>query len=181
MVADLRTTYGASLPIVVGEMSQDWTIANPGTSGVAAAHIQTPSRFENTGFAYGVPNTGKQGDIVHLSRVGVERLGESMHRAYKRALMNVAGDPAPPPNVSATRANGVLTIKWDQAPSRVTSYVVEYKIDAGSWTAAPAPFPALNTTTTATGITGSTVLVRVSTVNASGTSATTQPVTAIGA
>jgi hypothetical protein len=177
MATDLRTTYGATLPIVVGEMSPDWTAANPSTAGVAAAHIQTPARFENAGFAYADPNTGKLGDTVHFARTGVERLGASMHRAYKRAIMNVAGDPAPPPTVTATRANGVLTIKWEQAPSRVTSYVVEYKVDAGAWTAAPAPTPALNTTTTVSNVTGSTILVRVATVNAAGTSATTQPVT----
>ncbi|MFE4078204.1 sialate O-acetylesterase [Paenarthrobacter sp. YIM B13468] len=182
LVNDFRTQLSApALPVVVGEMSPDWTVRNVVAAGVMAAHIQTAARFQNAGFAYGPANTGKHGDDVHYSRVGVERLGKAMHEAYRRALLNVTGNPAPPPSVSATRTGGTVEIRWEQAPSRVTGYTVEYQIDGGTWTAAPAPSPALNTKTTVTGITGNKVLVRVATVNATATSATTQPTTAIGA
>src|SRR4030095_7030436 len=97
-----------------------------------------------------------------------------------RALMNFAGDPAPSPSVTATRTGGKLNIAWEQAPSRVTGYLVEYQVDGGSWVTAPTPSPALNTKTSVTGVTGSVVLVRVSTINSIATSAPTLPIAAIG-
>ena len=182
LVTGLRTSISApNLPVIVGEMSPDWTARNTVAAGVMAAHVQTPARFEYAGFAYGPANTGKHGDDVHYSREGIKRLGRSMFGAYERAQLNVTGNPAPPPTVTATRAGGQLTIRWEQAPSRATGYVVEYQIDGGAWTVAPSPSPALDTKTAVTGITGTTVLVRVATVNATATSAATQPVTAIGA
>ena len=183
LVNGLRTAINApSLAVVVGEMSPDWTARNTVAAGVMAAHIQTPARFEAAGFAYGPPNTGRHGDDVHYSRVGIERLGRSMQEAYRRALLNTTGDPAPPPVVTGKRANGTLTIEWEQAPSRVTSYTPQYSTDGGAtWTNAPSPSPALNTKTTVSGVTAPTALVRVSTTNATATSATTLPVAAIGA
>lgn len=182
LVNGLRTALAApSLAVVVGEMSPDWTARNVVAAGVMAAHIQTPARFESAGFAYGPPNTGRHGDDVHYSREGVKRLGRSMLAAFERAQLNLVGNPAPPPVVTATRTGGKLDIRWEQAPSRVTSYAVEYQVDGGAWTAAPAPSPALDTKTSVTGVVGTTVLVRVSTVNSTASSATTQPITAIGA
>ncbi len=178
----LRTHLGLStLPVIVGEMSPDWTLRNTVANGVMASHIQTPARLARAAFAYGPPNTGNHNDDVHYSRTGVQRLGENMYAAYFRSLVNVTGVPAPPPNVSAVRIGEELTVSWEQAPSRVSSYIVEYQVDGGVWIVIPSTTPALSTTRIANGVVGSKISVRVSTVNDTGTSASTRPIYAIGA
>jgi hypothetical protein len=163
----------------------EWVAAAPTSAGrIRAALLDTPRRLQRTAYVDGVPNGGGSasvGDLVHYAREGVEKLGRLAHEGWKRAVMNVATSiPAPPQVVTARYRAGALTVSWSPPYSRVTTFVVEYQIDGGTWVTATLTRP-LDTTLTVTGLTGTTVAVRVSTTNEVGTSAPSTPVTAIGA
>ena len=180
LVGNLRSQLATpALPVILGGMVPDNTnIYNP----IYQAHVQTPARLERCAFVEGQANTGRHNDLVHYGRAGVELLGKAMAGAHTRALSNVAASlPMPPQRVAATRAGTTLSIEWDAPLCRATDYLVEYQVDGGTWTAAPARPAALYTRQAITGVSGTTVLVRVSAVTPAGTSRTSTPITAIGA
>lgn len=181
LVTDLRSRFGATLPVVLGGMSPDWIGAVANRLAIRAAHVDTPRRLTRSAFVKATPDTGKYQDEIHFGRAGVEFLGAGYAEAYKRALANITtSNPMSPRNTRATFIGGTLTAEWDYPISRVTSFVVEYSIDGGAWTTITRALP-MDFKETKTGLTGSVAQVRVSTVNEVGTSAPSTPTTALGA
>lgn len=167
------------LPIIIGQMSSDWVAQNAGPLRVQAAHIDTPARVENTAFAPSPPDTGREADLVHFGRSGVESIGSAMLKALPIALANKAGVLVmPPTGLRAYKSGGAVTAYWDAPLCRAAGYGVEYRVNAGAWIA----------------VTGREIVahrqqdlpadateVRVSTISPAGNSRFTQPVPVQGA
>lgn len=180
LIAKFRTDISVpDLPVVVGQMSSDWVAEHPGPLRVQAAHIDTPSRVERTAFAASLPDTGREGDLVHFGRVGIEALGKSMLAALPVALANQEGVLVmPPTGLHAIKAAGVVTAHWEAPLCRATGYAVEYRIGTGAWTAATGRAIAL---LREQALPIDATEVRVSTINPVGNSRFTQPASVQGA
>lgn len=180
----LRTFLGdATIPIVAGGMVPEYA-TSAGLLGVRKALIEAQSRLQYVAYTDGIPNGGGSqfvGDTVHYARAAVEQLGTNMYRAGQRAATATSTQiPHKPLVVTATRSGGTVTITWSEPDTRFTAFVVEYRIDSGAWTTAARAIPA-EPKQVITGLSGSVIEVRVSSVNAALTSEPTIPVTAIGA
>lgn len=137
LISNARTDLNTpNLPVIVGQMSSDWVAQNAGPLRVQAAHIDTPARVSLTAFADSLPDTGREADLVHFGRTGVEHLGKTMFNALPVARANQDTFLImPPPNLRAVKAGGVVTAYWDAPLCRATGYTVEYRIGAGAWNA----------------------------------------------
>lgn len=189
LVNGLRTHIGQpNLPVVIGEMGPEWA-AFGSAQKIRAQHVAIQTQLENITLVRTPRNTANYDtDMVHQSREGVEGQGANARAGLIRALTNVAGtNPEPPARVWATRsAAGAGLVEWSQPYCRVTSFIVEYSTNGTTWTVVPrtntAPLLlAADYQQAFTGLTASTLLWRVSTVNAVGTSATSNPVPTLGA
>lgn len=182
LVNDLRSRLGLpEMPVVLGGLVPEYITANPNREGIRAAHVQIPATLACSAYVDGIPNSGGSSsitDIVHYHREGAEALGAAMYAATRRAVVNRPKSvPVPVTNVRAMLAGGTLTVNWDQPLCAVTGYTVEYSTNAGStWTTITRPL-GLETSARAA-VSGSSAQVRISTVNATGTSAPSTPVTA---
>jgi hypothetical protein len=178
LIAAERTHVGdANHRFIIGGMVPDYMIDKPGNQAIRAAHVDTPRRVIRTTYADGIPNTANYGEEIHYAREGIVRLGKAMLASMDRATANLTSvSPIMPNNVTATAVGGTLTITWQPPASRVTAYVAEYKVDAGSWTTITGTEP-LETSATVTGLSGTAVQVRVKTTNEVGTSTPSIPVT----
>jgi hypothetical protein len=174
LISGLRTRYGATIPFVVGQMLPDG-IAATGTNAavINSAHIDTPRRNTLSAFAYG-PSGSYNPDVppIHYSTPAQRILGKNFWDAYNRfALVNVTGSvPASPGAVTLTQSGTTVNVAWVRTPSRWTDYLVEYNTGSGWTTLTRAQ--SIELTATITGISlGTTIQVRVSAINETGTSA----------
>jgi hypothetical protein len=174
LISGLRTRYGATIPFIVGQMLPDGITATGANAAVInSAHIDTPRRNTLTAFAYG-PSGSFNPDTppIHYSTPAQRILGKNFWDAYNRfALVNVTGSiPASPGAVTLTQSGTTVNVSWVRTPSRWTDYKVEYNTGSGWITLTRAQ--SIELTATITGITlGSTIQVRVSAINETGTSA----------
>lgn len=136
LVTGVRNDLGEPmLPVIVGQMSSDWVAQNAGPLRVQAAHIDTPARMPLTAFAESLPNTGREGDLVHFGRAGVEYLGTTMFKALTVARANQEVFLVmPPTELQCSKAAGVIVAKWSAPLCRALGYLVEYRVGAGAWT-----------------------------------------------
>lgn len=178
LIAAEKTAVGnTNHRFILGGMVPDYMIGKPGNLAIRLAHVDTPRRVTRAAYADGIPNSANYGEEIHYAREGTIKLGKAMLAALDRSTANLTTTPpVMPNNVTASAAGGTLTITWQPPMSRVTAYVAEYKVDAGAWTAIAGTEP-LETSATVSGLSGTTVQVRVSTVNEVGTSTPTIPVT----
>lgn len=197
--ADGLVSYGTRLEQLINALRThlgDQTI--PWTSGGLVPEVMTGGHFivreqligsqsRNLYCAYtdGIPNSGGSqsvSDTVHMAREGAMAIGDHMFDASMRAATATATVvPHKPLSVSATFINGTLTAKWSEPLTRFTNFVVEYRLNGGSWVTATRLIPE-DVQQVVTGLSSSAVAeVRVSSVNATLTSEPTTPVTALGA
>lgn len=171
------TTATASTPFVLGQMLPELITSSPGAQGINAAHIDTPNRKLCTGFFYG-PSGYDIGDLLHYSSAGQRALAKRVWPGLQRARLNVLGvAPLVPLGLALVQSTTSVTATWLQPLGRVTNFVVEYSTNGGSSWSTLTRTSALDVTNTITGLTlGTTVQVRVSTVNEQGTSAPCTPV-----
>ncbi|MGO2091376.1 MAG: sialate O-acetylesterase [Microbacterium gubbeenense] len=185
LVTVARSRIGSSAaPIVLGGIV-------PGHGGesyrdrIVAAHEATPGRVLYSAYAPGPAGGGGSqatSDGVHYHRGGVEVLGRRMWDGLKRAFGNSAASvPHTPPSVSATRADGTLTVTWDFPGTRADSFLPEYRVDGGTWSPVGGMLTPTSTSAQKAGVTGGLVEVRVASTNSTQTSAYSIPVPAIGA
>lgn len=180
VMTGLRSLLGDStIPIVSGGIVPE----NPPGAGVRRALFASQTRNEYVAYTDGIPNGGgsqSTTDTVHYGREGVERLGDKMfYAALRAATATSTVTPHKPLDISATFVQGTLKIVWSEPITRYTNFVVEYRIDGGAWVTAARTIPT-ECAETVTGLSGTVVEVRISTVNAALTSASTIPVTAVG-
>lgn len=168
-----------NLAVVVGQMSSDWVAQNEGPLRVQEAHMDTPARVVRTAFAASLPNTGREGDLVHFGRAGVEHLGKSMFEALPAALANDAAVLVmPPTRLQAIKAAGIVKAYWDAPLCRATGYTIEYRIGAGAWTLVTGRTIAVNREQE---LPANATEVRVATIGESAASRFTQPTPVQGA
>lgn len=164
LIADYRTDLGApSLPFVVGQMNIDGM--TPTKLNTDKAHVETPKRILRTGFAPAIAGGSNYNDTTHLGRPGVEALGRTYLSGLWQAISNtVDSRPLPPQDLRASFVGGTLTAAWEAPPCRATGYRLEYSIDGGTWTAATRAWP-MYLAESVTGLTGTAVRVRVTTLH----------------
>lgn len=136
LITAYRADLGdADLPIIVGQMQRESLDQYPMRAQRDHANSEIPARHERTAFAPLSHGVCRYQDITHLSRLGVEMMGDSFFQAYQSALRNVEDAlPMPPTGVTATRSGDRITVEWHQPPCRVTGYRIEYALHSGSWT-----------------------------------------------
>jgi len=178
LIAAERTHVAdANHRFVLGGMVPDYMVGLSGNQLIRLAHVDTPRRAIRTAYADGIPNAANYGEEIHYARGGTIAIGKSMIAALDRATANLTSvSPIMPHDVKASAVGGTLTITWEPPISRVTAYVAEYKVDAGSWTTITGTEP-LETTVSVSGLSGTAVQVRVSTTNEVGTSTPSIPIT----
>jgi hypothetical protein len=179
VISGIRTEFGdANLPFLIGSMVPDKVAeGDAGYIRVNQAHIDTPRRKVRTWWVQGPSgmfNSVANGGTIHYSGAGQRELGQRYAAALPYAQANVlATAPVPPESVTVTQAGTTLNVAWVKGKGRMTDYLVEYKVGAGSWTTL-SHAASIDAVATITGMTlGNTVTVRVSTVNEAGTSAPT--------
>lgn len=182
VISTFRAHLGdTSTPFTAGGMVPEW-LTDP-MAGPRLALIETPARVQFTAYTDGVPNGGgsqNTGDRIHYGREGVLELGAAMWAASQRAATATADQvPHKPLTVTAHRAGGDVYVAWSEPLTRWTGFVVQYRIDGGSWQTAPRPVP-MQTTEKIAGLSGALIEVRVRTTNEALTSEATIPVPAIG-
>lgn len=180
LIDGLRATFGANMLFVLGQMSIDRMNEHVAMLGAAsgypivnAAHIDTPRRKVRTGFAYGpVGLYNAENEKIHYSAAGQRILGRRYFDAYLLAAANIMGvAPVSPGAVAVTQTGAnTATVAWTRTAGRVTDYLVEYRVNAGSWGQLTRP-QSIDITALLTGLTAlSTVEVRVSAINEQGMS-----------
>jgi len=182
LITQLRTDLALpDLTFTLGGIVPEYLVASPTRVPIRAVHVDTPRRMLRTGYADGIPNGGGSAsvsDIVHYHRVGAEALGAAMYEASLRAAANTtASVPTPPLEVTAEFDGNQISVEWKSPLCRVTGYVVEISVDGSAFAAIT--HTTIETVAKATGIAGSQVRVRVSTVNGATTSAPSSPVVAV--
>jgi Carbohydrate esterase, sialic acid-specific acetylesterase len=85
MVAGYRTTFGSTLPIIVGGMVPGWVADVPARQGVADAHVATPGRIAHAGYANpSVPsNISSVGTTVHYAAADQRLFGGRYWTAFQ--------------------------------------------------------------------------------------------------
>lgn len=181
LIAGFRSAIGDSTaPFTVGGMVPERIASNTGLEKIRAAHMATPVRNQYAAYADGIAGGGGSADpddIVHYHRAGALALGDAMYEASLRAATASSTQvPHKPLDVDARLVGGDLVVSWSAPDTRYTSFVVEYRVGGGAWTSRTTTTAAL--TTTFTGVSGSTVEVRVSTRNGTTVTPPTIPVLA---
>lgn len=185
LIDGVRTHLGdGTVPFTAGGLVPEMIAKTPALAPIRRALFGVQSRKEYAAYTDGVVNGGgafNTADTVHYARAGVEKLGAKMLRAGMRAAASTTTSvPHKPLTVTATRSGTTVSVTWDEPDSRYTGFLVEYDVDGAGWVTAPRDI-AEECAQQITGITGNTVQVRVSTINAALTTEPTTPVTAIGA
>jgi hypothetical protein len=181
MLNQARTDLSApTMRAVIGSMVPEWVDALAIRNTIQKALVDTPRRVERTAFAWGPENLTDMQSNIHWASQGQEARGPIFLDAYKRARYNVTGtEPIPPQKVTAKRTGGTVLVDWEHPPSRATSFELEYRVDAGGWTAFTLSAPlARNAELAITLPPASTFGVRLRTVNNVGISAYTREVRA---
>lgn len=185
LIDALRTHYAnPTLPFVIGQMTPGNIASNPSSYGlINAAHIDTPRRKVNTGFAYGAAGAANflSSAPIHYSAAGNRlngyQLADQMVRFAPANVLGVA--PVPPTAVILAQSTTTLAVTWTRTPGHVTDYNVQYRSNGGAWTNLTRS-QSLDTTATITGLTlGATIDVQLRTVNDVGNSAWTSSATIV--
>lgn len=174
----LRVDF-ANVPFLIGSMNPDKVAeGNAGYIAVNAAHIDTPRRKALSWFVkgpLGCSNSATNGGTIHYNGKGQRALGVGYARRLSYALANVVGSPpVPPESVAVAQVGTTLNVTWETGKGRSTDFAVSYKVGAGAWTPLTRA-QSIEPVAAVTGLTlGSTVTVRVASVNEQGTSAPTE-------
>lgn len=172
VLTEMSTGVGfPAMTWVLTGMVPEWIAEDPSPrAAIRAAHVDLPRQMQRTAYADGVPGGGgsyDKADTIHYHRQGVLALGVKAYAATARAALNVPGNPVPPMDVTETPTG----ITWTPPLCRVTNYVVQASTDGGAtWTTVARDAPLETRATIA-----KPSLVRVATVNETGTSNTTTP------
>lgn len=175
-----RTDLGdTDLPVIIGSLTPETIDADSDGLLIDLIHRDTARRVERTSYVWGPANRIEYAnDRLHYSPQGQRERGYmfATDGLYRARLNLAAGAPVQPANLTAVRDRADWVIRWDQAPSRATAYTLETSIDLGeTWTAAALAGPLVNYhRITAT---SGPVMARVSTVNETGTTDPTYPIT----
>jgi len=179
VISGIRNEFGdQNLPFLIGSMVPDKVAeGDAGYIRVNQAHIDTPRRKVRTWFVQGpsgMYNSALNGGTIHYNGAGQRELGQRYALALPYAQANVLGAaPVPPESVTFAQSGTSLAVAWVKGKGRMTDYLVEYKVGAGAWTALSRA-ASIDAVATIAGIAlGSSVTVRVSTVNEQGISAPT--------
>lgn len=168
-----RVPEAATAPFVMGQMLPEFIAASASNRAIHLAHLDTQRRKPLVGFATGI--SGKQnGDDLHYNAAGQRYMGKSMFDAYKRALINTAGNKPVAVTISSLTSPTPtsLLVAWTMPTCRVTDFSVEYSTDGGStWRTVSRTSPLLDPTQTIATTIGTAHLVRVNTINELGTAA----------
>lgn len=172
LIDGYRTALGnSSLPFILGQQTAEALSSLAARRTIDAKHIDTPRRKLYTAFVYNVGTglTDATNGTLHFSAVGQRLFGKKFFDALARAKANALGALAPAPVVSVSAPDTTSVVAtWTQPTGRVTDFLIEYNQGAG-WTAWTHT-ASIDVTATITGLTaGSTVQVRVSSVNEAGT------------
>lgn len=142
LIAGFRSNYGANLPFIIISMEPAFVVDNvaTGSAVVNAAHIDTPRRNYNTGFAYGPAGMSLQGGgygtDTHYTAAGQRINGQRAFEAFVRSQKNVLGTaPTVPTGLSIVQSGANILASWKQNPGRVTDYTLQYRVTGtGPWT-----------------------------------------------
>lgn len=139
-----------TLPIVIGSMTPE-TIASGATSlAMDDNHIDLPRTVQRTAYTRGPAGmTEYDSGVIHYSSHGNKARVPGIVDALDRARKNVTTiDPSQPRNIKINRrAGGTVTITWDPAPGRTTTYGLQYRVAGGSWVTATLTAPLTQTYT----------------------------------
>jgi len=184
MITLLRARYGSGLVFAIVSMTPQHIDSLQSTYGpIDAAHVDTIRRWENTCFFYGPSGNTQDGGIHYTAaeqRINGDQLAEYLLRY---APANVAGTPpVTPTGLSLVQAGQTVTATWKWAPGRVTGTLLEYRVNGGSWqtVAGLSAQVGFRNIVAGTAFTlGNTIDVRVSAINAQGTSAPSSAATLV--
>lgn len=173
-----RITGASVVPFLVGQMLPGHVATHSDFQAIQAAHIDTASRNERCAFYYGPAGTqyanSTDSTELHYNNAGQRLLGDSSWSAFALAKANVVSTPPVAPAAVALQQSGTSVIATlTRSAGRVTDYLVEHRANGGSWSTF-SHTATLDVTFTITGFAlGDVVDVRISTVNAVGTSSPT--------
>ncbi|CAN7267986.1 hypothetical protein LJR186_001240 [Microbacterium foliorum] len=98
----------------------------------------TPRRLEKVAYVTPPDNGGGAAgpaDVIHFSLEAVEKLGDGLFKALRRAVNNVAASHTYPPlKVEATKWGNEVTVEWTPPYCRVTAYELQSSPDGSTWT-----------------------------------------------
>jgi hypothetical protein len=84
LFGDLRTRYGADLPILLGQMvPEEMELSHKDYSAINAVHEDTPNRVPRTAFIPGSRNCINGGADRHYNAVGQRQMGHDMWHQYR--------------------------------------------------------------------------------------------------
>jgi hypothetical protein len=84
LIADLRTRYGAQLPVMLGQMvPEEMELSHKDYSAVNAVHVDTPNRLPRTAFIPGSRNCINGGADRHYNGAGQRKMGHDMWVTYR--------------------------------------------------------------------------------------------------
>ena len=87
MIGDLRSRYGADVPVLLGQMGpEEMERSSKDYSAINAVHADTPTRVPRTAFIEGPRAAYNSGPICHYSAEGQRALGRAMWSAYRAML-----------------------------------------------------------------------------------------------
>jgi hypothetical protein len=182
LLNSFRTAFSVpTLPALIGSMVPDWVdTSSSAVKAIQTALEDTPRRVERTAYAFGPGGLPDFSHPIHWSAQGQLARGPIFWDAYLRSKWNVIGsEPIPPQQVTAKRLGPNVKVTWEHPPSAITTFKLEYKIDAGGWTEATLSGPAVREHTLSLALTSAQVAtVRLSTTNSIGTSIPTREVQA---
>jgi hypothetical protein len=168
----------ANAPFIIQQMVPEGIETRTGFPTINAVHIDTQRTKVRTAFTYGPRGMFNTTDVpdpavpIHYNGQGQRTLGSRIYASLILARANVLGTPPVAPASPVLVQSGTsINLSWARTPGRVTDYKVEYRTNAGSWLALTRA-QSVDVTATITGLTlGTTVDVRVSSINEAGTSA----------
>jgi hypothetical protein len=178
MIAGMRAAIptAASALFITGSLLPEFVVAK----GAEAERMQkaltdTPARDVltghalSTGLGYELPEEAH----IHYNAAGQRIMGLHFFEAVALAQANITGTPPVTPGaISFVQSGTSATLTWERTPGRVTGYKIETNINGAGWTTQNANTKSYSNEVTLTGLTlGQTLQVRVSTINAEGTSA----------
>lgn len=85
LIDDLRSRYGAELPVVIGQMvPEEIKNGDENYRAIDAAHADTPNRRPFTAYVEGPRDSHNVDETIHYNASGQRELGLRMWRAYEK-------------------------------------------------------------------------------------------------
>lgn len=85
LIKRLRSEFG-DVPVLVGQMTPDWTRGVPQREAIDAVHQSTPDRIPNTAFVPGPAGMVNPNEITHYNAAGARELGKRYYQAYRKLI-----------------------------------------------------------------------------------------------